>query len=225
MLKRDLNIERLRAEESNQAAKMTDAKMEALASEYETRLHDAAINKTLLKRRERQVADFKDQIETEKQKAAAAIDRELGWRQAMEKCELESKQKVEEAQLFAALMEGRNNTLTSHWKEQGDFLEQTLAGLREKFDAIVEERKKDDIKFNMLKSLSDQQAEQLQALSKEKDGIFAALEAYKAEQEFRLKDIKETAAAREKENDKLLEQSKKLLGELKWALAVKENVK
>lgn len=143
----------------------------------------------------------------------------------MEKCEIESKQKVDEAQLFAALMEGRNNTLTNHWKEQGDHMEKTLAGLRKKFDAIVEERKKDDIKFNMLKSLSDQQAEQLQTLVKEKDVIFAALEAYKAEQEFRLKDIKETAAAREKENDKLLEQSRKLLGDLKWALAVKENVK
>lgn len=166
MLKRDLNIERLRAEESNQAAKMIEGKMETLMNEYETRLHDAAINKTLLKRRERQVADFKAQIEMEKQKTTAAIESEKGWREAMEKLEVDSKQKVDEAQLFAAMMEGRNKAMTSHWADQGAEVDKAVAKLGKQVSSIVEERKSDDEKINILRSLCDQQAEQLRALEK-----------------------------------------------------------
>lgn len=225
MLKRDLNIERLRAEESNQAAKMAEGRMEALTNEYETRLHDAAINKTLLKRRERQVADYKAQVETEKEKTAAAIESERGWRDAMEKLEVESKQRVDDAQLFAALMEGRNKAMTSHWAQQGEDVNRSVVKLGKEIDAIVQERQSDDKKINVLQSLCDQQAEQLRVLEREKEGISAAFEAYKREQEDLLRHIKEKASAQESENETILEESRRVLGELKWALAVKKNVK
>jgi hypothetical protein len=225
MLKRDLNIERLRAEESNQAVKMAEGKMEALTAEYESRLHDAAITKTLLKRRERQVADYKAQIEAERQKANAAIERERVWRQAMETLEEESKQKVEEAQLFAALMEGRNNTMTNHWKEQRAEVNRSVVKLGKEIELLVRERRNDDERMNMLQSLCEQQAEQMRALEKEKDNINAAFEAYKKEQEALLKDIKQKATARESENEETLAESRRVLGELRWALGVKKNVR
>jgi hypothetical protein len=225
MLKRDLNIERLRAEESNQAVKMAEGKMEALTAEYETRLHDAAITKTLLKRRERQVADYKAQIEAERQKAIAAIESERVWRLAMETLEEESKQKVEEAQLFAALMEGRNNTMTNHWKEQRAEVNRSVVKLGKEIELLVRERRNDDERMNMLQSLCEQQAEQMRALEKEKDGISAAFEAYKKEQEALLKDIKQKATARESENEETLAESRRVLGQLRWALGVKKNVR
>jgi chromosome segregation ATPase len=225
MLKRDLNIERLRAEESNQAAKMAEAKMEALTSEYETRLHDATVNKTLLKRRERQVADYKAQVESEKQKTAAAVESEREWRDVMEKCKVECKEKVDEAQLYAALMEGRNTAMTSHWADQGAEVDRSVAKLGKRINTIIQERKKDDAKIDMLKSLCDQQAEQLRLLELEKQGINDAFEAYKKQQEDMLKDIKTKAAAQEKDNEEILKESRRVLGELKWALGVNKNVK
>ena len=225
MLKRDLNIERLRAEESNQAAKMAEAKMEAMESEYEARLHEATVNKTLLKRRERQLADYKSQVESEKQRAAAAIESEREWRDAMEKCEEECKQKVDEAQLYAALMEGRNKAMTSHWSDQGAEVDRSVVKLGKKINSIVEERKKDDEKINLLKSLCDQQAEQLHQLELEKEGINEAFEAYKKQQEYMLKNIKTKATAQEKENEEILQESKRVLGELRWALGVHKNVR
>ena len=225
MLKRDLNIERLRAEESNQAAKMAEAKMQATESEYETRLHEATVNKTLLKRRERQVADYKAQVESEKQRTAAAIESEREWRDVMEKCKEECKQKVDEAQLYAALMEGRNKAMTSHWSDQGAEVDRSVAKLGKKINSIIGERKKDDEKINMLKSLCNQQAEQLRQLELEKEGISAAFEAYKKQQEDMLKNIKTKATTQEKENEEILRESRRVLGELRWALGVRKNVK
>jgi hypothetical protein len=225
MLKRDLNIERLRAEESKQSVKMAEGKMEAMASEYEGKLHDAAINKTLLKRRERQLAEVKAQVDGERQRADKAVEREKGWRDAMEKEEAESKRKVEEAQTYAALMEGRNKAMTSHWKEQGAEVNRTVNKLGKEIEALVIERRNDDDRMNMLQGLCDQQAEQLTALQKEKEGIYLAFENYKKEQEDGLRAIKERARLQEEKNEEILMESQRVLGELKWALGVKKNVK
>jgi chromosome segregation ATPase len=225
MLKREVNLERLRAEECKQAVKMAEGRMEGLAAEYEGKLHDAAINKTLLKRRERQLADLKGQIEAEKTRADAAVESERGWREAMEIVEAEAKRKVEEAQVYAALMEGRNKTLTSHWKEQGQEVERTVGKLGKEIGTLVEERRGDDRRMNMLQSLCEQQAEQLGKLRDEKDGIGRMFDRYKEEQEDLLKDIKAKALQQERANEAILEESQKVLGELRWALGVKKNVK
>lgn len=225
MLKRDLKLEALRAEESKQAVKMAEGKMEALVGEYEGRLHDAAINKTLLKRRERQLTDLKGQVETEKTRADRAVESEKGWREAMEKLEAESKRKVEEAQTYAALMEGRNKAMTSHWKEQGAEVSRTVGKLGKDIETLVEERRQDDTRMNMLQALCEQQKEELSKLRAEKEGIGEAFGRYKAAQEDLLRDIKQKASNQETTNARILEESQKVLGELKWALGVKKNVK
>ncbi|PBP23301.1 hypothetical protein BUE80_DR005907 [Diplocarpon rosae] len=225
MLKRDLNIERLRAEESKQAVRMAEGKMEALAAEYEGKLHDAAINKTLLKRRERQVAEMKSQIEAEKNRADQAVERELIWKDAMEKIEEDSKRKVEEAQTLAALMKGRNDAMTSHWKDQGMEVDKAVVKLGLEIDNVIQERRSDDERIHMIQALCDQQAEQLTALQAEKSGIATAFEQYKITQEDSLREIKERAKEQEASNEAILLESQKVLGELRWALAVKKNVK
>ncbi|RFU34303.1 hypothetical protein B7463_g1981, partial [Scytalidium lignicola] len=225
MLKRDLNIERLRAEESRQAMKMVETKMDAMATEYETKLHDATINRTLLRRRERQLADLKDQVEGEKMKADKAIERELTWKDEMERAREECKRKVDEAETFAALMEGRNKALTSHWKEQGIEVERAASKLHKDIETIVEERKADDVKIETLQGLCDQQANQLASLQAQKQVIEDAFQRYKIEQEDALKSIKEMARMQEESNREKLSEAQKVLGELKWALGVKKNVK
>jgi chromosome segregation ATPase len=225
MLKRDLNIERLRAEESRQAVKMAEGKMEALTAEYDGKLHDAAINKTLLKRRERQLTDLKAQIEGERQRADTAAGRERTWRDELERVQEECKEKVEEAQTFSILMEGRNKAMTSHWKEQGVEVDSTVTKLSKEIASIVEERRNDDRKMNMLQGLCDQQAKLLGSLEREKQDIQMAFESYKREQEESLQGIKERARQQEDANEAALLETQRVLGELKWALAVKKNVK
>ena len=48
---------------------------------------------------------------------------------------------------------------------------------------------------------------------------------YKRAQEDGLRDIKESAARREEEQERLLEESREALDKLRWALNVKKNVK
>jgi hypothetical protein len=180
-------------------------------SEATTLLNEATVNKALLERRDKQLADFRAQVESEKQRTTAAIEEERRWRDEAEKHE----QMVLEAQLYAAHMERRNNAMASHWPDHG------AEAKRAVIDSITKERCDDDEKINMLKLLSDQQAEQLRQLELEKGRIDVAFLAYKEQHNDMLRDIK----AQEKENEDILKESEQVLAQLQWALGVKTKVR
>lgn len=225
MLKKNLDIAKIAAEDAKQAQKLAEARMEAMSGEYEARLHDAAINKALLKKRDRQVQDLKDQIDSERRRASAAVENERNWRAAMEKMEAESKRKVDEATAYALLIEGRNNALTNHWKEQGALLDASLAKFRENISAIGKDREEDHRKMSLLEELCESKDHALEILAAQKQAIEDAFQAYKAEQESQLRDIKIRASEQERRNEAHNAESLRVLGELRWALAVSKNVR
>ncbi|KAI1386734.1 uncharacterized protein F4822DRAFT_325365 [Hypoxylon trugodes] len=224
-LKRDIQIERFKAEEAKQAAKLIEDKMERMVSDYEKRLIEDNVTKTLLSRKERQVKDLQSAVELEKKRTADAQERERFWREEMEKSRRDTKVQVEEANMHAALMEGRYNAISSHWKDQGDEVKRAMAGLDGRIKTLVEERKTDDEKINVLRDLCDQQDGNIRDLQRQKDEISRKFEAYKREQEEALKDMKKSAREGEQEQERSLEEAKQVLGKLKWALNVKQNVK
>jgi hypothetical protein len=225
MLKRDLQIARFKVEESKQDVKMAEGKMEAVTSDLEARVHACKMSEALVKRRDRQIADLKTQIDGEKQKAAAAIESERNWRSAMEKMEAETKQKVDEAKNHILLVDGRYNTLASHWEQEGARIEESVKKMRADISDMNNRRMEDMKKAGLLQDLLDEKSEQVARLEKDKSSMTALLEAYKTEQENLLKDIRARAKEQEATNEKLLEETRRTLGELKWALAVKRDLR
>lgn len=223
-LKRDIKIERLKADEAKQTAKLTEDKMERLIQDYESRLLEANVTKTLLARKERQVESLTAAVELERERAAAARERESTWREEMDKAKSDAKIKVEDATTRAALMEGRYNAISSHWKDQGEEVKRAATKLRGEIATLVEERRRDDEKIVALKELCDQQDGSIKELVRQKEAIAAQFEAYKREQEDWLRDVKVNAKAREEEQEGMLEETRETLAKLKWALNVKENV-
>ncbi|TDZ53510.1 hypothetical protein CTRI78_v006920 [Colletotrichum trifolii] len=224
-LKRDIQIERLKAEEAKQAAKLVEDKMERMISDYESRLLEANVTKTLLSRKERQVETLNATVELEKKRTADAQERERSWRDEMEKMRQSTTKQVEDANTHAAMMEGRYNAISSHWKDQGDEVKRAHLKLRAEIAGLVEERRRDDDRITALRDLCDQQDGNIKELRRQKDDIENKFSDYKTQQEEALKDIKTNAAAREAEQEKLLEETRSTLARLKWALNVKENVK
>ena len=225
MLKRSLTIERLRAEESNEAAKNTETKMQGLLSDYEKQLHDAAVNKSLLKRRERQLSDLKTECDVEKARTIKAVEQAQEWRETCDKVKSESQSKVEAATNYALLVEGRNDALTSHWKQQGVEVTRAMGKMRKEIEGLVEQRKKDDERMKTLQKICDEQDALLQSLKGEKREIAEAFSKYQQEQEDSLRGIKQKAAAQELANENKAQEMQSLLGQLKWALNVQKNVK
>lgn len=223
-LKRDIQIERLRAEEAKQAAKLIEDKMDRMVNEYEGRLLEANVTKTLLSRKERQVETLTASVDLEKKKTKAALESERNWRDEMEKIRSEAKAQVEKSSTHAQLMEGRYNAISSHWKDQGDQVKRAMAKMRGEIATIVDERKSDDDKIQTLRDLCEQQDCNIKELRREKDEISRLFEQYKKTQDDDLRDIKTNAKRREEEQELQLEQAREALNKLRWALNVKKNV-
>ncbi|KAK2606136.1 mother-specific HO expression [Conoideocrella luteorostrata] len=224
-LKRDIQIERLRAEEAKQAAKLVEDKMERMMNEYEGRLLEANVTKTLLARKERQVESLTAAVELEKRKTQAAQNSERSWKKELDKVKSDSTLRVDEATNYAQLMEGRYNAISSHWRDHGEEVKRTVTKLRGDIDTIVGERKLDDDKITTLRDLCEQQDNNIKELRREKEEIAHLFEEYKKMQEDDLRDIKTNARQRQEEQEKQLEEAREALHKLKWALNVKQNVK
>ncbi|CEI64054.1 hypothetical protein FVEN_g10865 [Fusarium venenatum] len=224
-LKRDIKIERLKADEAKQAAKLLEDKLERMVSDYESRLLEANVTKTLLARKERQVETLQATVELEKKKATEALLREKSWRDEMTKTTKDATVQVEEATSYAQLMEGRYNAISSHWQDQGEEVKRAVTKMKSEIDHLNAERRADDDKIETLRDLCDQQDGNIKQLRHEKEEIARKFEEYKKTQEQDLKDIKTNARLREDEQEALLLASKETLDKLKWALNVKKNVK
>jgi hypothetical protein len=223
-LKRDIQIERLRAEESRQTARLLEDKLERVVSDYESRLLEANVTKALLARKERQVESLQDAVELERQRAVNAAERERIWKDEMEKARAEAKRQVEEATNYAAFCEGRYNAISSHWKEQGEEVQRSITRMRKEVEDLAAERKRDDEKIETLRELCDQQDGNIRELRRQKDEIEMQFQRYKAQQEEELREIKRLADQREKEQERMLREAKEALDKLRWALNVKEKI-
>ena len=223
-LKRDLRIERLKADESRQAARLLEDKMERMVSDYESRLLEASVTKTLLSRKERQVESLQATLELEKRRAAGALEKERTWRDEVERVRSETKRQVEEATGHAALAEGRYNAISSHWRDQGEEVKKAMTRMGKEIKELLEERQRDDDRITLLRDLCDQQDGNIRDLCRQKEDISRQFDEYRDEQESALRDIKSEAADREAQQERTLDEARQVLDKLRWALHIKSEL-
>jgi chromosome segregation ATPase len=205
--------------------RMTEERMAALQQEYEGRLHDAAITKVLLKKRERQLADMKQQLDYERQRAEEALEREKTWREAKEKAEVEARIRVEETTNHALLMEGRYKALSSHWDEQKEELGRARTKLSKQVQSFRDDMIRDGDKIVSLQQICDEYRTALESERKQKEQISKNFENYKEENENFLAPLKSKLRHQEEEYEGKIAQAQEALNKLQWALGVNENVK
>lgn len=223
-LKRDLQIEKLNSEESRREAKLLADKMERMVADYENRLLEANVTKTLLARKERQVESLQAAVDLEKKRTADAQGKERTWKDEMEKMRVDSTRKVEEAITQATLMEGRYNAISSHWKDQGDEVKRAMSKMGKEVADLLDARRQDDEKIVTLRDLCDQQDTNIKQLLQQKETLQRKFDAYKKEQEDALRNIKTTAAEREAQQTQMLKEAKEVVDKLKWVLNVKNKI-
>ena len=242
-LRRDIKLERVNAETAREAKNVAEEKARDLAEQLEKSQHDTIVTKQLLKKQDRRVNELKAQIDGEKARTNAAVESERGWKLELDRTIAESKAmveqtvadsnaKVEESKangeeriMYAAMMEGRVKVMEDSWKKKDRELNKTVENLGREIKSLILERQADDQKIVILQRLCDQQTILLASLNKKNAELSAVHEAYKKEQENVLRTIKGNAVKSEETSSALLAESNRVLGELRWAIAVRENVR
>lgn len=223
--KRDLAAERLKFKEVNDTLDFAKAKMDKTISEHESEIHDAMVNKTLLKRKERQLEDMKLKFEAESRRADAAVEMEKIMKAETDVIRAESRKKVEDAEDHAAMFQAQINTMTNHWQEKQAELDKQEARLMSIMTDFTQLIKVEAEKAKRLETICDQYRAENERLSKLNQASMDTYEQYKVTTEDSLKDIKSSGATFDADVKTLLNEATDLRDKLKWSINVSKNFK
>ncbi|KAK0669363.1 hypothetical protein QBC41DRAFT_109774 [Cercophora samala] len=224
-LKRDIKIERLRAEEARQQAQLLKDQLDRTTREHESQMLDVNVTKTLLARKERQVEALQQTVELERTRAVSATDRERIWKEELEKVKAECKRQVEEANNQVLLTDGRYNALASHWGGEGERYKKRTDKMKKEFEELSEKRREDDEKIRRHEQMIDQMYVEIDDLEKQNRALWEMFERYKKEKDESLRGMTEKNFKQAEELQRTIEEAKEARDKLRWALNVKENVK
>lgn len=204
---------------------MADEKAQRQLSENATELHEAAMNKMLLKKRDRQVAEMKEKIEIERHRADQAVESERVWKTSLEKLEDESKHKVASAEERALHAEGYAKLMDNHWKEEKAKVDK----IRAKLDQDVKDHLRNVVAHTdtlaQRDQIYDQANKKMEELQDNQKLQAAIYESFKTNIDQDLSQLKAEAAAREAEAEEMEGEVKKTCDKMKWVMNVKKNVK
>jgi hypothetical protein len=218
--KRELAAERLKSKEANDALDFAKAKMDKIISEHESEIHEATINKTLLKRKERQLEDMKGRIDIERQRAEAASEQEKVWKQDLDTLRAQCRQKVDEAEGYAAMMEAQNNTMVRHWKNKQAEIEKQKESMQKTHQDVRQLLRKEAEKTKRLEEICDQYRADNERIQRINEAQNQKHEEYKKTTEDSLQNIKLTGAKFDRKAEKYLLEAAALRDKLRWALNV-----
>jgi hypothetical protein len=223
--KRELAAERLKSKEANDALDFAKAKMDRIISEHESEMHDATINKTLLKRKERQLEDMKGKIDIERQRAEVASEQEKVWKRDLDALKAECRQKVDDAEGYSAMMEAQNNTMVRHWRSKQAEIDKQAALMAKTHENVRQLLRKEAEKSKRLEEICDQYRADNDRLSKINQAQNQKHKEYKAATEESLKGIKLMGAKFDQNAETYLNEAAALRDKLKWSLNVSKEFK
>lgn len=219
-LKREMKLDRLRLHEAQQAQKMAESRVAAMSAGLEREATEAAFNSMQLKRRDRQLAEARQEIDYERRKGRDMEEKAKHYQDMAQEISDNCMREVALAKERAMHFEAAYTTMSCHWPTERAKVDKDFAEMRKNIAAVVEERKRDDEQINMLRSLGEQQVKQITELQKQNEAIRKIHEDYKETQEKFLYDIKTTSQRLQKEQEEAIEKNKKLSEQLQWALGV-----
>lgn len=221
-LKRDLKSEKLKAEESKDAVKMLEIKLQQQLDDNEKELHQATLDRAVLKRKERQLDDIKDAVNEERQRAVAANESARASQERAEASVREATSRANAAINQKMLVDGSYEAFRGSYRDEKALIAKMVEDTRKTVDELYARRNDDAKRLARMQELIDTQDKQLSEITEQKEAIAKAFQDYKQEQEAGLVDIKRLAQEQEARYAAQLAESSEVLGRLKWALNIQE---
>jgi chromosome segregation ATPase len=224
-LRRELKLETLRREEEQKRGEMARGKMESLQNLNDNLIHQTNVDKASLARRERKIEDLKADIETERKRR---VEAESGLKQVQRESDAtiqELKSNLVSESEKARKSSSQYDVLASSWKQLDDGYRRKTDAFRKELQQLKEEKNEDRAKLARLEIIVEQQRQEVEKMRLVKERMERQYEDYIEEAETSTRDMKEKAGKNERENEKALEETKKVLGELRYLINLKKFVR
>lgn len=224
-LQREMNLAQVRLDEENRRSESARSALEALRSTNENLAALHEMNISMLAKRERRIEETKTELEAERQR------RERAEREAKEA--RRDRDEAVDRYKREAIVERENSRRAT---AQYDVLSISLKRLEDgygrqtrKLEADVKSLQNDIVadqqKLTGLRTITDQIRSESQKSQTSQQQLIRGFDAYKAETERGLEDIREEAGRNADANDQVQKEMQSVLGEMRHVINVKRDVR
>lgn len=224
-LRRDKTLATAKLEEEVKKSESARSTFDALqaANDNLQSMHD--IDKAALTRKDRKIEEMKAELDAERsRREKAETEAKITRREREDEVEKYKKEamKGQEESRYATT---QYDVLSKSWKSMEQTYQRQTQKLRADMKEMHDSITKDQQKLSQLGLISDQLRQEADKAKKAKDKIFGDFEAYKEEQSKSLSAIKERAERNDTTNDQLAREMETVLGQMRYVVNVKKDVK
>ncbi|KAI9677900.1 MAG: hypothetical protein M1829_002397 [Trizodia sp. TS-e1964] len=224
-LRRELKLETLRREEEQKRGETTRSRIDSLQQQNDNLVHQANMDKATLLRRERKAEELKADLEAEVEKRKLVEDQLKSIMSETEQAIGCLRREVIEERDRAKKASSQYDVISSSWRQLDDGYRRRMERLKVDLAQLRTERQEDQCKLVRLEVTMEQQQQETSKMRVAKDAIEREFLAYKRESENGTRDMRERAERNEQANEKALQETKKVLGEMRYIISVGQNVK
>lgn len=224
-LQREMALACAKYDEELKRSESARSALESVRASNQNLLSMHEMDKSLLARKERKIEELKQELESERSKREHAetetketrIERDI----TVQKLMKEGLEEKEQAK--------RSNTqydvLAKSWKSQEERYDRQIQKLKGSVKTLRDEQAEDKQKLARLDIIMEQLKQEGEKTSKAKESLAREFEAYKREQEEGIKGMRERAERNEEANEKILTDVNTVLGEMKYVVNLKNDVR
>lgn len=228
-LRREMKAEITKREELQRAVQTQKPQMESLRAENARLSNIKSMDDSIIVRRDRKIVELKAELEVERKKRESYERRAQEAERNRDEREEHSKQEIQaaveqakHASTHATILETSHRQLSAEYRQRIATINKTVRALQEDKEADKRRLAKLDVVTNQMRQELERMrklyAELLAVAGKFQDSKEAEIDELKSE----LEELKQNGSAAENLNEHLRQDMEKIMGQMKWLMAVKK---
>jgi hypothetical protein len=224
-LRRELKVESHKREEEQKRGEFARGKMESLQTTNDHLVQGREVDRAALARRDRKLEELKADLDAERSRRIEAVSQLRIVQKESEQSIHDMRQIVKEETERAKRATSQYEVLSASWRQLDEGYRKKTERLKKDLVLLEQERKDDKGRLERLEVTIEQQRQELDKMKAARDGSVQEFQAYKEESEASTRGLRETAERNEKANTEALEETMRVLGQMRHIINVKKFVK
>ncbi|MCJ1229406.1 hypothetical protein MMC12_006072 [Toensbergia leucococca] len=224
-LQREKKLATVKLEEEVKRSESARLALEMLRATNENLIAMREADRSALARRERKIEELKADLDAEKSRREKAEKETVDTSRERDEIVGSCRKEVLEEKELSKKSTSQYETLSSSWKALDDGYRRQILKLNSAVQDMNDNMASDKRKLAQLEVVVEQLGQEGEKARIAKVRVSEEYEAYKKEKEDGIKHIRETAERNEVANEEALKEMEKVLGEMKYVIAVQQNLR
>lgn len=222
-LKRELNAEVQRRQELEKREEATRSAAINLRAENANLAQAKEVDATMLKRRDRMVAELKRELDSEKTRREQAERNATAAAQELDEAQGDCRRQIGEAREMSKHASGHAEVLEQSHRQLRTEYKQRVGSMTKDLQKMEQEREEEKQRVRRLDVVVEQLSHDLERATKASSKMEEFLREYKADSESRMATLQRQAEERDATEAAQREEVERVMGEARWLINLNKN--